>query len=486
MTKNTSASSLSCLSVIMPVYNEVYTLDKVIKRVLNVRLPMELIIVDDCSTDGTRDIIKRIESSPELALQGRADARIKVFYHDVNRGKGAAIRTGISHATGDITVIQDADMEYDPAEYSKLIEPILSGDADVVYGSRFLGERRRVLFFWHMIGNKILTLLSNICTNLNLSDVETCYKVFKTSIIQTIPLRSNRFGFEIEITAKIAKLRCAIYELPISYRGRSYAEGKKIGWKDGFAAIYTILKFWIVEDLFTEDSGHRTLRIMEGAGKYNAWLFDQCKPYLRARVLEVGAGLGNITKFLLDRECVVATDLNNSYLEELKRKFTHYDNVHIDRFDLLDSAGARRLRDQFQPDTLLSLNVIEHIKDDVTAVKNIGEVLGKTGRVVLVLPAHQFLYSKMDIKLGHYRRYNRQSLEDILTKAGFEIEEIRYLNMLGALGWLVNGRLLQRAILPSRQLRVFDWLTKSLFLEKFFHPPFGLSVFVVARKGADS
>ncbi|MHC4993897.1 MAG: glycosyltransferase family 2 protein [Planctomycetota bacterium] len=222
------------LSVVIPVYNEAQTLRGVVERVRAVGVDKELIIVDDRSTDGTRGVLE------EMAEAGD----ITAVYQDENRGKGAALRAGFAHATGDIVIVQDADHEYDPNEYPKLIEPILDGRADVVYGSRFAGgECHRVLYFWHSLGNRFLTLLSNMLTDLNLTDMETCYKVFRREIIQSIELQEDRFGFEPEVTAKLAKKRCRIYEVGISYSGRTYAEGKKIGWKDGFQAIWCILKY---------------------------------------------------------------------------------------------------------------------------------------------------------------------------------------------------------------------------------------------------
>jgi glycosyltransferase involved in cell wall biosynthesis len=221
------------LSVVVPVYNERDTIEKVYERIKAVDLDKEILLIDDCSTDGTREIVR-----------GLADDQTKVFFHEKNMGKGAALRTGFSNATGDILVIQDADMEYDPAEYRKLIRPILEGKADVVYGSRFAGgEYHRVLFFWHMAGNKFLTLLSNMFTNLNLTDMETGYKVFSRDVFKKIRIEENRFGFEPEITAKIARMGARIYEVGISYAGRSYEEGKKIGWKDGLSAIRCIVKY---------------------------------------------------------------------------------------------------------------------------------------------------------------------------------------------------------------------------------------------------
>jgi glycosyltransferase involved in cell wall biosynthesis len=225
------------LSVVIPVYNEKQWIREVVRRVQEVPIPKEIILVDDFSTDGTRAILAELEGN-----------NIKVFYQPVNRGKGAALREGFKHATGDVVLVQDADLEYDPSEYPRLLQPIIENRADVVYGSRFIGESHRVLYFWHYVANKALTMLSNMFTNLNLTDMETCYKVFRREVLQGIKLKSNRFGFEPEVTAKIAKRKhpsWRIYEIPISYSGRTYEEGKKIGLKDAFTAFYCIVRYWL-------------------------------------------------------------------------------------------------------------------------------------------------------------------------------------------------------------------------------------------------
>lgn len=230
------------LSVVIPVYNERATLERIVGRVRAVPLadPPEIVLVDDCSTDGTREVLARLEGDPHTV----------VLYHEKNRGKGAALRTGFQAATGDLVIVQDADLEYDPMEYPRLLAPIEEGKADVVYGSRFKGgEVTRVLYFWHSVGNRFLTLLSNVATNLNLTDMEVCYKVFPREVIQALDLRENRFGFEPEVTAKVARYRrpdgsrLRIYEVGISYAGRTYEEGKKIGWKDGVRALWCIAKY---------------------------------------------------------------------------------------------------------------------------------------------------------------------------------------------------------------------------------------------------
>jgi glycosyltransferase involved in cell wall biosynthesis len=248
---DTSVSELT-LSVLIPVYNERETICEVIERVRAVPLQTEIILVDDYSVDGTRDVLKELAES---------EKDLKIRFHDVNRGKGAAIRTALAEATGDVVIIQDADMEYDPVEYPRLLAPIEQGVADVVYGSRFLGGPHRVLFFWHQLGNQFLTLMSNVLTNLNLTDMETGYKAFKTDLIKSMRLTTDRFGFEPEVTARVSQMRCRIYELPISYWGRDYDDGKKITWKDGVAAFWHIFKFNILDRMPAPSLAERQARV---------------------------------------------------------------------------------------------------------------------------------------------------------------------------------------------------------------------------------
>jgi glycosyltransferase involved in cell wall biosynthesis len=229
----------------MPVYNEAPSIEAVIRKVLEQPHVAELIVVDDASTDGTWNVLQKLSTSD--SLPATSDSLLKTFRHDINQGKGAALRTGISHASAPIVIIQDADFEYDPEEYPVMIAPILNGRADVVFGSRFIGsEAHRVLYFWHSVGNRFLTLLSNMFTNLNLTDMETCFKAFRRDILQSIRTEENRFGFEPEITAKVARLNVRLYEVAISYHGRTYAEGKKINWKDGISALRCIFKYGLL------------------------------------------------------------------------------------------------------------------------------------------------------------------------------------------------------------------------------------------------
>jgi len=464
------------LSVVMPVYNEHATVREILRRVAANPLVWEIVIVDDCSTDGTRELLHRLES------QDRPARPIHRFvYHPVNRGKGAALRTGFRHVQGEITLVQDADLEYDPREYGKLVEPILQGDADVVYGSRFTGSPRRVLYFWHSIANKLLTTLSNMATDLNLTDMETCYKVFRSEIIQSIPIRSDRFGFEPEITAKIAKLGCRVYEVPISYYGRSAAEGKKIGLQDAFQALWTILKFAIVDDIVME-TGHETLRVLHRAGgPYYRWQYEQIRHWLGERILEVGSGIGIMTRYLLGAERVTATDVSPVYLRQLERSFGNYANVQVRPFDLTrsseDSVGEN--------DSVVCLNVLEHIEDDVGALRIMLRALRPGGRLVLYVPADPRLYCEIDRGLGHFRRYRMGELIRKVREAGFRVIHARHHNSIGAIGWWVNGKVLRKKSLEEGQVRGFSLLLPLLKLSERFESRFALSLLVVGERVFD-
>src|SRR5260370_13547777 len=340
----------------MPVYNERTVVERCISLVLAAPLPenmdRELIIVDDCSTDGTYAILERLAAaSPEIRL----------YQHAVNQGKGAAVRTAIQYAGGDFSLIQDADLEYDSSEYPILLKPLLDGRADAVLGSRYMaGEQKRVLLFWHSVINKTLTLISNMFCNLNLTDMETCYKVFRTDLLKSIPIRSDRFGFEPEIVMKSAKRKFRIYEVPISYHGRTYEEGEKIGWKDGVVALGVVLKYWLGHRLYAAPYGRGVLNNPNRTPPYLSWLVRVLRPFVGDTVLEAGAGIGNISARLMSRRLLyVVGEKDPLYLPALRNRFLLTPNVGVLQLGPQCTARFSGLENCF--DTVLCLNVLEHL-----------------------------------------------------------------------------------------------------------------------------
>jgi glycosyltransferase involved in cell wall biosynthesis len=463
------------LSVLMPVYNERRTLREIVGRVLKQETPgvdqVEVIIVDDCSTDGSDEIIRQLHQEHSQIIQP--------ILLEKNQGKGHAIRCAILAASGDIAIIQDADLEYDPADYDIVLSPIIAGDADVVYGSRFSErEQRRVLYFRHTLANRFLTFLSNCFTNLNLTDMETCYKAFRVELAKTIPIRSKRFGIEPELTAKFAKRKLRIFEVPISYHGRTYAEGKKITWKDGLIAFFTIIKFWLIDDMFEGDYGHKDLIDMEAAPKYTEWTLARTRPYVGDLLLEIGSGIGNNVRILMQYTDVIATEIDPTYLQVLHNAYLNAPGVDVRVWDATQPPPP----DLPQPDSILCSNVIEHIEDDQGVVVNADQVLKPGGRMIFIVPRGQKLFSSLDTAIGHLRRYDEDHLGSLFTELGYEIEELFTLNKIGVIGWWYRGKVAKQKAIGRFGLKVFNVLVPVFKLIDPILPWKGLSLVIVARK----
>jgi glycosyltransferase involved in cell wall biosynthesis len=460
------------LSVVVPCYNERATIRPLLARVAAIPIVREIIVIDDASTDGTAGALAEAVSSWPAG-----GPTLQVLRQPANRGKGAALRAGFRCVSGPITIVQDADLEYDPREYPKLVQPILDGDADVVYGSRFAGFPRRVLYFWHSLGNRCLTTLSNMTTNLNLTDMETCYKVFKSEILKSIPIRSDRFGFEPEITAKVAKLGCRVYEVPISYRGRNYAEGKKITWRDGLRAVGTILKYWLVDDLGIP-TGEMTLKLLQKATGYNRWVYEMLRPWIGREILEVGSGIGTMTRHFLGHGRVTASDISPYCLGELRRSFGGSDAVAVRHLDI-----SRNSYPEVELyDTIVCLNVLEHIGDDREALHNMHRLLRPGGRLLLYVPANPRLYCEIDRGVGHHRRYEMDDLVGKMRATGFRVAHQRHHNVLGAVGWWINGKVFGRKTIAARDVGGFDLLLPLAKLQDRVESRFALSILAVGEK----
>ena len=467
-------TSYRLLSVLMPVYNESRTLRTIVGRVLSSAspLPLELICIDDCSQDNSWEILQSLAA---------ADSRIRIFRHSQNAGKAAAIHTAISHVTGDIVLIQDADLEYDPRDIPVLLAPILEGKADAVFGSRFaFSGQRRVLLFWHAVANRILTLLTNMFLDLNLSDMETCYKAVRADILAQTPLKARRFGIEPEITARLAQWGIRIYEVPISYHGRTAAEGKKIGFKDAVEALTTLLKCCFFDTRFTTNEEYFLLQTFRRTRKVSRWNFEKFRRFIGSRVLETDCGIGNFTEMLLDRSRLICVDGHDFFLEMTRRRFGHLENIRVLKADIAAPMALTDLRDE-RIDTVVCLNMLEHIQEDGPALRKFYDLLEPGGKIIVLVPANPALMSPCDRALGHLRRYTRVSLAEKMKAAGYQINHLSQYNTLGAWAWRFN-KLRGKSVLTARQIKLFQLALPLVKAADALHLGGGLSILAVGEK----
>jgi SAM-dependent methyltransferase len=464
------------VSVLVPVYNERFLAAASIRRVLAVRHPsireLEVVVVDDGSTDGTREVLRAL---------AREHPAIRYVEHERNRGKGAALRTALAQATGDVCVPHDADLEYHPDDLARLVQPFLREHADAVFGSRFLpGEYRRVLLFYHSIGNRLLTTLVNMLTNLNLSDMETCYKMVRAKLLKSIPLRYDDFRIEAELTIKLAKRGATIFETPIRYAGRTYAEGKKIGWSDGFKALGAILRGALIDDLYLNDAyGAHILHSLSRARRFSRWMSDVIRPWVGRSVLEIGAGIGNLTVQLVPRDRYRATDINADYLDYLTNLGLGKPYLEVGPLRAEVAGDFDALAGSF--DTVVCLNVLEHLDDPAAALRNFHRALAPGGRAIVLVPSGPSRFNSLDRALGHRQRYTRERLRDVVVASGFEVEALFGFNRAGVPGWRLNG-LLRRTTFSRVQLKLYDsfvWAARRL--DRLLPWP-GLSLVAVCRK----
>ena len=465
------------ISILIPAYNEEIHLEALLGRALAGPLPdgyrREIVLVDDGSTDETVEIAANWAAAhPDV---------IRAYRHEINRGKGAALRLAISKAAGSICLIQDADLEYDPADYKRMLKPLVEQKADAVFGSRFgFSEERRVLLYWHTVANHRLTGLCNMVSDLNLTDIMTGYKAFRTSLMRTIPLRCDGFGIEPEMTVKLAQRGARIYEVPVSYHGRGYAEGKKIRLRDALQTPFTILWYGLRRDVYL-NPGARILDVLAATPRFNEWMASVVSPYLGKRVLEIGAGIGNLSALLSrGRKEYLATDLDAEHAERLEVRFASNPRIGVMQLDAACAEGFEAIAGRV--DSVVCLNVLEHVEDDGAGFRNLYNVLEAGGRSVVLVPQDAGLFGTLDRVLGHCRRYSRPELESRMKEAGFELERVFEFNRVTRPGWFVNGRVLRRTSFGRLQLAVFDrlvWLWRRL---EGVLPWSGVSLIAVGRK----
>jgi glycosyltransferase involved in cell wall biosynthesis/phospholipid N-methyltransferase len=450
------------LSVLVPVYNEQHHVEASLDRLHllgkgSALSEVQVIVVDDHSTDRTAEVLAAYGERVRTCAVPRM--KWEFLRHERNRGKGAAVRTALARATGEITVIHDADLEYHPKDLLRMVGVFEAEHADAVFGSRFAGgETRRVLLFRHELGNRLLTFCTNLATNANFTDMETGYKAVRTDLLKSIPIVSNDFRFEPEIAIKLAKREARIFEIPISYSGRTYREGKKINWRDGVRAFGAIARFWFSDEIYAEDEhGSQILGRLARAPRFNAWMADTIEPYCGQRILEVGSGTGNLTRQLLPREHYVASDINPLYLHTLRGMLPQRPYLRVAHTDVTKGETFPDVEGGF--DTIICLNVIEHVADDVEALRNIRGALAADGRAIVLVPQGPALMGTLDEVLGHERRYTPETLTALARRAGFRVTELLSFNRVGTPAWWLNGKVLKRREFGLAQIMTLNLLT---------------------------
>ena len=495
---------MTSLSVLVPVYNEQHLVAASLARLDALESSahleqIQVIVVDDASTDGTpaqlrafaaeRGLTWRDDAVPvdgvSLTASGRAGKTAWVFLrHARNGGKGSAVRTALARAQCAITVIHDADLEYHPRDIERMVKVFIEERADAVFGSRFSGsEVRRALFFHHELGNRLMNLLTNCVTNLNLTDMEVCYKAVRTDLLRSIPLVSNDFRIEPELTIKLAKRGARIFEVPISYSGRTYQEGKKINWRDGIQALAAIARFGIGDDLFTGDEhGSHTRNRLSRAPRFNAWMADVVRPFCGQRVLEIGAGTGNLTRELVPRGLYVATDSSPQYLDSLKGLTHDRPYLRVAATDVTKAETFPQVPGGF--DTVVCLNVIQHVDDDRAALENIRRVLARDGRAIVLVAHGPHIQGTLDEVLGHRRRYTLESLRQVAEQAGFTVRQTILFNRAGSPAWWLNGKVLKRRVFGLGQIFALNTLMPVFrrFDERLPFPPLSLIAILEPRE----
>ncbi|MGA2001518.1 MAG: bifunctional glycosyltransferase/class I SAM-dependent methyltransferase [Terriglobales bacterium] len=472
------------LSVCVPVYDEQYLVETSLRRLavladspLLTRL--QVIVVDDCSGDETPRVLERFRKSLPADPSGKMDWHF--YRHERNQGKGAALRTAIEHAECDLTVVHDADLEYHPRDLLQMLPLFLQENADAVFGSRFMaGGFKRALFFKHSVGNHLLTFLCDLASDLNLTDMETCYKMVRTDLLKTIPLVSRDFRIEPELTIKLAKRGAQIFEVPISYSGRTYQEGKKIGWKDGFRALGAIVRFKVSDLICKPDEYGSEVAVRLGrAPNYTRWLADLLRPHLGSSVLEIGAGKGNLLLHLIPRKQYWACDANPLFVRELRKLIPTRPYLGA---SAVDPADPSSLPAEQNFDTVICQNVLEHVEDDAAVLRGIARVVRDDGKIIVLVPNSPSLLGAIDRSLGHRRRYTRDSLRRLADQAGMHCVSITAFNRACSLPWWISGRILRRRRFSLLQVKWVNWMTPILRKLDPYLPLPPLSLIAVIEK----